>query len=438
MPPVSKLPLFVLSTVGSSIITNAAKQNKQIGEAIDQLILASRPDSKGVEPENLSALENIANGTDYVGKAIVDQLLLRLADLTATPEALREASAEIKTLERLLDDAAKESKDKSNHQLHFLATHTLKGVLAARVLAEFYRQHHGIKHIHIHVIEGLQTDNGKTFKTRGLPALITKIYEQLDTAPSGTFRRIFNATGGFKAVIPYLTVIGMLQRDVELIYMYEMSPELIQLAPLPVSLDYNQFEAHSATLEWLKAQDTVDEKDLRSQLSLTSNDYLDAHPLWTLLDSTDLDKDRVYSLNGMGLIVLKELQARAKRANQDEIWLSKQAQAAYASLKPDTQRKWDAVFAQMQDRDARNARRHGKPTNGLAYFKPNASELRPLYTDSDNSVLIAELTEHEGKGSLVLNYDKLDLQTYYAKDYSEHTRWNSASRTNNAQRSAKG
>ena len=50
---------------------------------------------------------------------------------------------------------------------------------------------------------------------------------------------ILNPTGGYKGVIPFVTVLGMLYGK-RSVYIFEHAEQLINLPPLPFSFDNNE------------------------------------------------------------------------------------------------------------------------------------------------------------------------------------------------------
>jgi hypothetical protein len=87
------------------------------------------------------------------------------------------------------------------------------------------------------VVKGLQIKNATQFETEGFNNLLT-IIQKYKTKNN----TILNISGGYKAVIPYLTLFAQLE-EIPLKYMYEDSGELITVGNLPFSLDWAVVEA---------------------------------------------------------------------------------------------------------------------------------------------------------------------------------------------------
>jgi len=101
----------------------------------------------------------------------------------------------------------------------------------------------------------------------GIRVLIATIYRILKNAPAGTFTRVINPTGGFKGVVPYLTLIGMIEPDIEMSYIYERSAELITLGRIPLQFDFDVLESAYPALKKCD-EDFVAESELKELLAL--------------------------------------------------------------------------------------------------------------------------------------------------------------------------
>jgi putative CRISPR-associated protein (TIGR02619 family) len=103
-----------------------------------------------------------------------------------------------------------------------------------------------------HIIEGLIVDGvnaSTTFEEKGFPNLI-QIIKDIEKQANAENRPILNISGGYKALIPVMTIMGQLY-DMEINYMYEDAEELIRINSLPISFDWDKGEFY---LEYLKAE----------------------------------------------------------------------------------------------------------------------------------------------------------------------------------------
>ena len=198
------MAICVISTVGTSVFG-------RFGDAL-------RNEAAAFRRRTDVDLERIRRSTQFDGQELYTRTLnlLHAEAQSDQPEVrIGDASAELNGLVHILD-----GKGNRSDQLHFLASDTPDGVLAARVVADFAREFFSIETSKVHVISGLQVDDGRRFQQDGVRNLIGVIYDILKGAPAGTYRRVLNPTGGFKGVVPYLTLIGMIESDTEISYIY--------------------------------------------------------------------------------------------------------------------------------------------------------------------------------------------------------------------------
>lgn len=388
----------IIATVGQSVISNA---DKPIREGVAAFTRQPSP--------NLAAdLKQIKNGVhDFPGKQWHEMILAGLHDKAKNPELLRRASAELNHLVPTLAG----TNPNSNDVIHFIASETIEGVLSARILADFCRDYFG-RAAEVHVVEGLQVQDGQRFRRLGLSSLIELVFRLLRQADPSVYKRILNPTGGFKGVVPYLTLIGMLHQDVEIAYIYEFSDELITLAGLPFTLDFGKMEsAYDALLR--AKRDPLSEQDLREALH-TGTQPVSEHPLWSLFDFIEDGDERLYEPSGLGRIVLENFKDKLKTP----VWLSEQAATYYDESGSNWQAKYGALLDRLGDADWRTHHQHGV-LNQATIIKPgNVDERLYFYEMPDGGLLVPELARH-------LTNDDYDRKPTRKSDYHPFRRWDS-------------
>lgn len=156
------------------------------------------------------------------------------------------ACAEIKSVIKIV------KREKSNCCVHLLASDTIISRLAAEIIEDelHERQIDGFT-VEAHfdpdkdVIKDLQVGDRKLFEKEGLVNLV----EYLNL---GYFEDvIFNITGGYKGVIPYLSLMAMVN-SVPLYYIFEDTDELIKIPQVPVDINWGMFEKYAYVLERLE------------------------------------------------------------------------------------------------------------------------------------------------------------------------------------------
>lgn len=369
------MPICVISTVGASVFTQASEDIKSEWRDFDK--------QKGVDLQKVAREQH-----DFPGKEMYQRVRNHLEAIRNSPNAeigLMRASAELKSLMYILKD-----RDPNNNDiLHFLATDTPAGTLAARIISDFARDYFGIQ-TEVVRVEGLQVTDDASFNTRGIRNLISRVFDRLEKAPAGTFRRVLNPTGGYKGVVPYLTLIGMVEDDIETSYIYETSSALITLRRVPMVLDYAALgSAHAALLD---AELDFISEDRLAQLLGVEREALSKHPAIPLFDVDDGQ----YSINGLGVIVLKKL----GRKKDYEVYLSEQAQKAFDKLgNSDKKVKYEVYFNGCGYHAWFENHIHPvkNPANAIA-LKIGGTDERVWVFREGNRVLVAELTKHTPSG----------------------------------------
>jgi len=154
-----------------------------------------------------------------------------------------------------------------NDKVILLSTDTIYGKLSAEIV-KWYLAENSLcdeQSISIEVVDGLQAKDGQRFRKTGLLNLFNLLtrFEHNNV--------IFNVTGGFKSVVPYLSLMGMLfNKPVQ--YIHEDSNDVISLINIPLLIDENiifqvenklrriENESSISKEEWMKGLDYYDKR----------------------------------------------------------------------------------------------------------------------------------------------------------------------------------
>lgn len=234
----------VITPVGTSLLMNYKERNKLvIDDALNNLKDIKRQDKPEREWDDCSsAVEKIK-----IKVAPWAEKKLRTADFTASAEI----TSLVKILEEVDDDL----------DVYLIATDTVISRLTAEILQAglsiIERNGHKITAIFNptdDVIQGLQVSNDERFQEKGL----TNFFERIQTiTDSFTQRAILNITGGFKAEIPYSTIISQVY-DMPQCYIFEENEEktnhLLHIPKLPIQFDWSLAEKYypylCSDVEW--------------------------------------------------------------------------------------------------------------------------------------------------------------------------------------------
>ncbi|RAM59817.1 CRISPR-associated protein [Mesotoga sp. SC_4PWA21] len=129
--------------------------------------------------------------------------------------------------------------------LIFVATNTEVSRECMEALTDFYRSR-GINVV-TRVVEGLTDDSSSAFK-KGIADYVDLIISLFDKGEQWAYDTFFNATSGYRSLIPYTTIVAAVF-DSRVFYLYENSPHLLELPPFPINFDFAIIEEHSSFFE---------------------------------------------------------------------------------------------------------------------------------------------------------------------------------------------
>ncbi|WP_422448337.1 putative CRISPR-associated protein [Thermoanaerobacterium sp. DL9XJH110] len=205
----------VITTVGTSLFTNYLDRKKDI-----------EPHYKSIKELPHKEWEERRSRIDIIKKSV-------LGWAKNNPKASAEIASILKIKESVKDDL----------EVYLLATDTIVSRLAAEIIEEVLLDNGNIRVMfnpQTDVIEGLQVEDYKFFVETGLRKLVERIEQIINYYPDNV---IFNITGGYKGVIPYLTILGQINRC-EIVYIYEETETLITIPKVPISVDFRVFDRY--------------------------------------------------------------------------------------------------------------------------------------------------------------------------------------------------
>lgn len=151
-----------------------------------------------------------------------------------------DACAELKSIDNIQSSG-------ESYEVYLLTTDTAFSNLSAEILKECIPEiFKNIKVNDIIPVKGLQIYDYEKFSKVGLYNLFNEINKIIKD--KGNENAILNVSGGYKAVIPYLTIYGQLY-DIPVKYIYEDSSELITISKLPIQFDWRFAEKYFSYLD---------------------------------------------------------------------------------------------------------------------------------------------------------------------------------------------
>jgi putative CRISPR-associated protein (TIGR02619 family) len=136
-----------------------------------------------------------------------------------------------------------------------LPSETKPSIFCACCLKKYLEEKEPLKskilRVEIKEIESLQTKDTKKFEETALLNLSTILRKEIEHGHKHNCNVVLNITGGYKAIPPYVTVIGNCFPKVDIIYLYEHSKDLIHLPLVPINFDLMTYRDYRAIIKVL-------------------------------------------------------------------------------------------------------------------------------------------------------------------------------------------
>jgi len=294
-------------------------------------------------------------------------LLARFADVPPEGESLRNIlSAEIHSLVRIGVS--------TTDRVLFLASATPDGQACAYALKDYLeRRYPGIL-ANVQIVEGLQVHDAELFRREGVVNFVRKCLQAVHDY--GADQVILNPTGGYKALVPYTVLVGMLKR-VPCRYIFEQSTQLLTLPPLPIAFDRGPFERYRGLIERIERESAIPAAEW--ERNVRRDDRLLLEPLVERMGAE-------VTLSAVGLLLLDEVRSPTSLVP----FLSR---AAWEDCLDNLNRLRDCdPFRFLQraagDHNQFKLAEHVNAGNGLRWLKPGRTTDRYLVSIEDWRMLV--------------------------------------------------
>jgi len=208
------------------------------------------------------------------------------------------ASAEIKSLIKLKEELNEEL------EIYLLYSDTALSRLAAEILYKVlskYQPCDELKDCEIKgpiKIEGLQIWNRSEFN-KGMVNLI----QTIENISQGYWENvIINITGGYKATIPYLTILAQVNRC-PIYYIFEDTDALIKIPYIPIDINWDIFDEYWEYFERIAHPNFISKDDLR-------DNYNFLNECNNLYEETKIDNITYITLGPIGEILWRKYKSR--------------------------------------------------------------------------------------------------------------------------------
>jgi len=284
----------IITTVGTSVFTNLIKdgQNSEINDIFNDL-----KDRRFSEWSNYESSIEDGKGNRKGLRSLTKKAIANHAN----------DSAEIKSIIKIAKDEPV--------IVHLLATDSILSVLAAEIIKDWFQNKQATKFNNSYqqdVIQDLQVESIKDFK-QGLTNLVTRFYVIV-----GKYFEpkefVLNITGGYKALIPFMTILGQVNR-IDIRYIFEDTEGVLEIPRLPLKRDNELFE------KYLEVFQTIDDK-----VELNTAEYYqfsqDAESCLEFYQN-----GKTFCLNSLGLIFWEDYRKQFYNFFcPDDVWLEMQNQ----------------------------------------------------------------------------------------------------------------
>jgi putative CRISPR-associated protein (TIGR02619 family) len=271
----------------------------------------------------------------------------------------------------------------SKDRVIFYHSQTPLGVGCAGALCDYLNDKLPGVAVESRQIEGLQVDDAKRFREQGVVNFFKAVNEDLDRY--GSQSCVLNPTGGFKALVPYTALLGML-RQVPVRYIFEQSKEVLDLPAFP--LDFP-----TALLQVLTELQTKLEID--SSLPLAELQQLIDKQTIGILFETHGQEATLSAIGHLLLDRLKEKRAKIVYVASEAFKGIMKLDAACNSI--DFLQRCAASSAAFEKA------RHASIGEGFSWLKPGNTTDRYLVTVEDWKLLVWKAVDHAEYEDLAKN-----------------------------------
>ncbi|WKZ17495.1 MAG: putative CRISPR-associated protein [Candidatus Jettenia sp. CY-1] len=221
---------FIVS-VGTSIVKNfEKKQRNNISNNLDDQSV------NGEDNEFGKIYHNFPNPNDFLNNRSYDTFV-------KFHEDIKNHGAEQKSIKTIISQKNCNYEDLT---FHLIVTDTKPGKFCASFLGHEVLQN--TKKITYYIPQGLSEPNDNNFSKTGLPNLLSCIAAILNKINKDGEEAVIIPTGGYKAIIPYLTIASILY-DKPAYYIYEDSDTLLELPSPPLGVNTEEFMSANVLLE---------------------------------------------------------------------------------------------------------------------------------------------------------------------------------------------
>lgn len=220
--------------------------------------------------------------------------------------------AELKSVSKI----AKETKDKL--EVYFLTSDTVLSNIVFEIIKENWEKFEELKNFSFFpnsrseaskaIVKGLQIKNREQFVNKGMINLVNKIFE---IANGYWDNIIINITTGYKAIIPYLTILAQVFKC-PIYYIFEDTDTLIKIPYIPIDIKWDIFKENKEFFFKLETEkiseipiDTKLKEEIESLVERVDN-IIELNPLGTVLWEKYKNSFYLFKISDIALDYIKK------------------------------------------------------------------------------------------------------------------------------------
>lgn len=309
-------------------------------------------------------------GVDSAAKLLYAKFRdFRMDDETALHKQL---SAEIHSLARM--------PVKADDRVILFASETADGQASAHAVKLYLEQAIPGIECAVKKVPGLQVTDSRRFRTEGVVNFVRMALREIDSY--GVAQCVLNPTGGFKSLVPYTVLVGMLKR-VPARYIFEQSNTLMTLPALPLDFARERVEPVRELLERIERETAIPIAEWQQRIPFEERDQFAP-----LIEETGGGE---ITLSAIGLMLWEEIH----RPSALVPYLSRLAMEGLRKIGQLAGRD-PAQYLQRiaADRAKLEEDKHGNAGEGLFWLKPGRTTDRYLVSVESWRLLVWRIEDH--------------------------------------------
>ncbi len=235
------------------------RRDVNLPTAMPRTLLLTTGTSIANRTEALLAYQKRATAWEEQADNLREQIRERLKGFDLASEAGRVgASAELNILHRL--------PVRPEDEVVLFSTDTAEGRVCTEELARAIGSELGVESVLIERVQGLQVRDAETLRHTGLTNLTRQLIRYLDD-PQRRYGGgcVLCPNGGFKGVVPFLTMLGMVFRA-PVVYVFEFAETVISLPPLPIGFATDLLDRALPALDWANRTGVFDVSEFQRRI----------------------------------------------------------------------------------------------------------------------------------------------------------------------------